>query len=99
MYLPSLLTSTCLVTAVVGKHCQDFLVPVTVCARNGVFNVPTLQNNHDATTFIANYTNPAGNFSNEVLLGYQNINHTYDISVKFCQSCFLSHLFLITIGF
>lgn len=85
MYLPSLLASAFLATSVVGKHCQDLSVPVTVCARNGVFNIPTLRNNHDATTFIANFTNPAGNFSNEALLGYQTINHTYDISVKFCQ--------------
>ena len=85
MYLPSSLIFPLLASLVSAKHCQTFSVPVTVLARNGVFNVPTLRNNHDATTFFANFTNPAGNFSNEVLLGYQTINHTYDISVKFCR--------------
>lgn len=85
MYLPSLLVSGLLATWVVAKHCQNFSVPVTVSARNGIFNVPTLHDNHDATTFIAKFTNPGGNFSNEVLLGYQTINKTYNISVKFCH--------------
>ena len=85
MYPLSLVASALLATTVVAKHCQNFTVPVKLCARNGVFNVPTLRDNHDATVFIANFTNPRGNFSNEVLLGYQTIDNTYDISVKFCQ--------------
>lgn len=85
MYLPSSLIFVLLASPVLAKHCQDFLVPVNVVARNGIFNVPTLRYNHDATTFFANFTNPAGNFSNEVLLGYQTISNTYNISVKFCR--------------
>lgn len=84
MSLPSLLACL-LATSALAKHCQDFSVPVTLCARNGVFNVSTLRNNHDATIFIADFTNPKGNFSDEVLLGYQTIDQTYEISVKFCQ--------------
>ena len=85
MGLSSLLFCTLLATSVLAKHCQNFSVPVTLCARNGVFNVPTLRNNHDATIFIADFTNPKGNFSEQVLLGYQTINSTYEISVKFCR--------------
>ena len=85
MYLPSSLGIVLLASSVMAKHCQNFSVPVKVCARNGIFNVPTLRFNHDATTFFANVTNPAGNFSNEVLLEYQTIKETYDISGKFCQ--------------
>lgn len=85
MYLPSSLALAVLVSSVVAKHCQSFSVPVTLCARNGIFNVPPLHYNRDATTFFANFTNPAGNFSNEVLLGYQTIDSTYEISVKFCR--------------
>lgn len=54
-------------------------------ARNGIFNVPPLRDNQDVTTFFANFTKPGGNFSNEIILGYQTINKTYDISVKFCR--------------
>lgn len=85
MHLSLALIFALLAPSVTTKQCQTFSVPVTVCARNGIFNVPTLQDNHDATTFFANFTNPAGNFSNEVLLGYRTINSTYNISVKFCR--------------
>lgn len=85
MHLLPWLTSALFATLVVAKHCQNFSVAVTVCARNGVFNVPTLYNNYDVTAFFANVTNPSGNFSNEVLLGYETIDQTYEISVKFCQ--------------
>ena len=85
MYLPSLLAHAFLTTSVLAKYCQNFSVPVTVHARNGIFNVPPLRDNQDVTTFFANFTKPGGNFSNEILLGYQTINKTYDISVKFCR--------------
>ena len=85
MYLPFLLAYAFLTTSVLAKYCQNFSVPVTVHARNGIFNVPPLRDNQDASTFFANFTKPGGNFSNEILLGYQTINKTYDISVKFCR--------------
>lgn len=58
---------------------------ISRCARNRVLDVVTLRDNHHATVFFVNLTNPRGNFSNEVLLGYQTIRKTYDISVKFCR--------------
>lgn len=85
MYLPSWLICALLASSVSAKQCKNFFVPVTVLARNGIFNVPTLHSDHDATIFFANVTNPAGNFTDEVLLGYRTINNTYDISVKFCR--------------
>ena len=85
MYLPSSLICALLASSVSAKHCENFFVPVTVLARNGIFNLPTLHSNHDATIFFANVTNPTGTFTDEVLLGYRTIHHTYDISVKFCR--------------
>ena len=85
MYYLSWLICALLASSVLAKHCENFFVPVSLSARNGIFNVPPLHYNHDATIFFANVTNPAGNFSDEVLLGYRTIKNTYDISVKFCR--------------
>ena len=85
MHLPSSLALAVLASSVTAKQCQTFLVPVTLCARNAIFNVPPLHYNRDATTFFKNFLNPAGNFSNEVLLEYQTVDSTYEISVKFCR--------------
>ncbi|KAL8690492.1 MAG: hypothetical protein Q9218_004068 [Villophora microphyllina] len=85
MYFALLVASVSLAGSVAAKQCQNFSVPVSVSARNGVFNIPNLQGNADATTFAQNVTSIRGNFTKEALLGYATISGTYDISVKFCK--------------
>ena len=68
-----------------AKQCTNITVPVTLSARNGVFNLPTLQSNLDATTFIQNFTRIGGNFTDEALLGYATVAEKYNISAKYCQ--------------
>ena len=74
-----------LTSSVTAKQCLNITVPVSISARNGVFNIPTLRGNADATTFAQNLTSIRGNFTQEALLGYATVAGTYDISVKFCK--------------
>ncbi|KAI4177132.1 MAG: hypothetical protein LQ343_000614 [Gyalolechia ehrenbergii] len=85
MYNPLFLTATLLATSVVAKQCTNITVPVSISARNGVFNIPTLRGNADATTFAQNLTSIRGNFTEEALLGYATVTGVYDISAKFCK--------------
>lgn len=85
MYLSLLVTSLAFAGSVTAKQCQNFTVPVCISARNGVFNIPTLQGNADATTFAQNLTSIRGNFTQEALLGYATVSGTYNISAKFCK--------------
>ncbi|KAL8763629.1 MAG: hypothetical protein Q9184_000629 [Pyrenodesmia sp. 2 TL-2023] len=85
MYPPLLLCSTLLAVPTIAKQCTNITVPVSISARNGVFNIPTLQGNADATTFIQNLTSIRGNFTKEALLDYTTVTGDYDISVKFCK--------------
>ena len=71
--------------SVAAKQCLNMTIPVSISARNGVFNIPTLQGNADATTFAQNLTSIGGNFTQEVLLSYATVVGEYDISVKFCK--------------
>ncbi|KAL8729722.1 MAG: hypothetical protein Q9166_004550 [cf. Caloplaca sp. 2 TL-2023] len=71
--------------SVAAKQCLNITVPVSISARNGVFNIPTLQGNADATTFAQNLTSIRGNFTQEALLDYATVTGEYDISVKFCK--------------
>ncbi|KAL8909560.1 MAG: hypothetical protein Q9171_005006 [Xanthocarpia ochracea] len=71
--------------SVAAKQCLNITVPVSISARNGVFNIPTLQGNADATTFAQNLTSIGGNFTQEALLSYATVVGEYDISVKFCK--------------
>jgi len=69
----------------VAKVCTNVTVPVYINARQGVFDVPTLQTNLDATRFAQNFTNIRGNFSEESLVGYQTVTGLYNISAKYCR--------------
>lgn len=60
-------------------------IPVSISARNGVFNIPTLHGNADATTFAQNLTSIRGNFTEEALLDYATVSGNYEISAKFCK--------------
>ena len=80
-----------LVASVAGKDCRDFMIPVSISARQGVYNVPDLQHNLDATTFNQNLTSIRGNFTNDVLTGYADVSGNYYISAQFCQPDQPSH--------
>ena len=85
MYSSLFLAASFIAGPVLAKQCVNITVPVDISARNGVFNVPTLETNFDATTFAQNFTSIKGNFSQESLLGYTTVTGTYDISAMFCM--------------
>lgn len=61
------------------------MIPVTISARQGVFDMPPLQNNLDATTFSQNITKVGINYTDTALVGYTTINGDVHISAEFCQ--------------
>ncbi|KAL8699297.1 MAG: hypothetical protein Q9201_006082 [Fulgogasparrea decipioides] len=85
MYFSLLVVPAVLASLVTAKQCLNFTVPVSISARNGIFNIPTLQGNADATTFAQNLTSIRGNFTEEALLDYATVSGIYDMSVKFCK--------------
>ncbi|KAL8733293.1 MAG: hypothetical protein Q9181_003632 [Wetmoreana brouardii] len=85
MHLSLLVAFGVFASLTTAKQCLNFTVPVSISARNGVFDIPTLQGNADATTFAQNLTSIRGNFTEEALLDYATVSGIYDISVKFCK--------------
>ena len=86
MHLLSLLCASLFAASLAsGKQCVNITVPVSIAARNGIFNIAPLQNNLDATTFAQNLTSGRGNFTQEALLGYATVTGDYTISARFCQ--------------
>jgi hypothetical protein len=72
-------------STVSARKCQDIVVPVTISARNGVFNLTTPQTNIDVTNFILNSVLPGHNGTQEVLTGYDTVSGTYQLQTTFCQ--------------
>jgi hypothetical protein len=68
MVLLSILASLALNGGIaLAAHCQDIIVPVTISARNGVFDITVPSTNIETTDFILNLNQQGQNFS-EVLL-------------------------------
>lgn len=70
---------------VLGKRCFNVTVPGHINARQGVFDVPPIIGNIDATTFAMNLTDAGRNFTQDALIGYQTVKEKYEISARFCQ--------------
>ena len=63
---------TCLaltISAASARKCQNITVPVSISARNGIFNLEAPASNIDATNFILNETQQGHNFTQELLTG------------------------------
>ena len=85
MFLLSFLAISLLSSCATGKQCVNITIPISISARQGVFNVPTLQVNLDATVFSQNFTSIKANFTEQALTGYATITGEYNISAKFCK--------------
>ena len=69
-----------------SRQCTNMTIPVTLAARNGFFNVTTLADNLDATSFIMNLTSIRGNFTEQSLVNYTDETGTYNITAQYCAS-------------
>lgn len=77
-----LISSLCILAT--AKQCINVIVPVDIQARQGIFNVPELWNNADATWFAQNFTSIGRNFTDDVLVGYRTVTGAYNNSARFC---------------
>lgn len=68
-----------------AKVCTNVTVPVNIMARQGVFDVPEIASNLDATIFALNFTKQGTNFTDIALRGYQTVTGQYNISAKYCK--------------
>lgn len=68
-----------------AKKCSYSMIPVSISARQGVFNIQALQHSLDATTFNQNLTSIRSNFTETALTGYADVTGNYFISAQYCQ--------------
>jgi hypothetical protein len=85
MSLFSLLFLTGLPILAAGRRCVNITVPVSIEARQGLFDVPEITGNEVATQFAMNMTDIGRNFTHDALLGYQDVKGSYSISATLCH--------------
>lgn len=68
-----------------GKTCINATIPITISARNALFNTAIPSSDTDVVNLISNLTRPGGNFSAQILAGYATVAGTYRISTQYCM--------------
>ncbi|TVY81610.1 hypothetical protein LSUE1_G005256 [Lachnellula suecica] len=85
MFYSSVTALALLVAPAAAKTCINQTIPVYLSARQAVFDLDIPQTNLEVPDFILNQTRQGGNFTNEVLTGYNTTVGTYNISTQFCM--------------
>ncbi|KAH6660276.1 Alpha/Beta hydrolase protein [Truncatella angustata] len=71
--------------AAAARQCQNLTIPITISARNGIFNLAAPETNVDVTNFILDLTQPGNNLTNKALTGYATIAGTYKVEATYCE--------------
>jgi pimeloyl-ACP methyl ester carboxylesterase len=78
------LAAAFLLGSVQAKVCQDLTIPVTISARNAVFNLTEPTNTTQVTDIAQHFTRAGNNYTAEILEDYTTITGTYNISARYC---------------
>ncbi|PTB46118.1 hypothetical protein M441DRAFT_63418 [Trichoderma asperellum CBS 433.97] len=83
MFKPAVLLA--LATAVMARKCQNLNIPISISARNAVFNLPNPVSEIDVTNFALSLTRPGTDFPDSILTGYKTVSGKYSIAATYCQ--------------
>ena len=83
MYTSSITALALLLAPAAAKKCINATIPLHLSACQPVFNLAVPQTNLEVTDFILNMTRQGGNFTNEILTGYNTTVGKYNISTQF----------------
>lgn len=67
-----------------ARLCHDINIPVTISARNAVFNVAAPQTDCGVTDFILDLSQQGSNYSAAVLAGYATVSGDYELAATYC---------------
>ncbi|KAF2877198.1 Alpha/Beta hydrolase protein [Massariosphaeria phaeospora] len=68
-----------------AKSCTDFIIPVDILSRQGLFKKVPLETNLDVTAFAQELLRNGQNYTATLLEDYQTLKGSYKISAKFCH--------------
>ncbi|KAK5054733.1 hypothetical protein LTR84_001625 [Exophiala bonariae] len=65
-------------------QCQNLTIPVTISARNAIFDVATPETNIEVTNFILNLAQQGHNYSHTILKEYADVSGDYTLAATYC---------------
>ncbi|PQE07292.1 catalytic protein [Rutstroemia sp. NJR-2017a BVV2] len=81
----SALAVVAILSFVEAKHCTHLTIPVTLNARNGIFNLPPLTDHIAVTKFAQDFLRRGQNYTAAILQGYTTITDEYNIAATACR--------------
>lgn len=81
------LTGLALVAAATcaARQCANIVIPVDISSRQGEFKDIPMESNLDIGAFALHRASFQGNYSAELLTGYQTVKGRYNISAQYCH--------------
>lgn len=76
---------TALTSVTNAANCQNLTIPVSVSARNGVFNLANPATNIDSIDFSLDLSRQGHNLTQELLAGYNTVSGNYEIAATYCE--------------
>ena len=76
---------TALIGSTLAAKCQNLTIPVSISARNGVFNLQNPTSAIAAIDFSLNLSRQGHNYTNEILTGYNTVSGQYEIAATYCE--------------
>ncbi|KAL7943544.1 hypothetical protein V8C42DRAFT_359209 [Trichoderma barbatum] len=74
-----------LATAVTARKCHDLNIPISISARNAVFDLPLPVSEIEVTDFCLGIVHQGINFTDSLLTGYKTVSGHYNIAATYCQ--------------
>jgi len=74
-----------LASTATAAQCQNLTIPISVSARNGLFDVPNPNTTIDATNFALRMSRQGHNYTDEALTGYHTVSGDYSIGATYCE--------------
>lgn len=74
-----------LASTAAAARCQNLTIPISVSARNGLFDVTNPTDNIEATNFALRMARQGHNYTMESLNGYHTVSGDYNISATYCE--------------
>lgn len=68
-----------------ARKCMDLNVPVSISSRNGVFDYMPAKTEIEATNFFLNLAQQGGNYTDDLLTGYDTIKGDYNLACTYCE--------------
>lgn len=68
-----------------ARECSNFLIPVEISSRQGLFKDVPLETNLEVGAFATRFVEYQKNYTAALLEGYQTLKGSYNISAQYCR--------------